>query len=341
MQFLRPSWLLKRKENQYTRRNINNSERDNGIRNDNDINFDTAPFLYLENITYGYVSHKSIIENVTLQIPRGRFVGLLGPSGSGKSTLIKIIAGLYKPWVGSVRYNFSKLDYPCGEIDRGKERKKFANENENSTEDNHESNQVSHPYSHHSLQGSSIEQIVMGYVPQIETVDWNFPVTVKEVVGMGIWDRSGISPFVSGNAAIEVDKVLDDLGILSHEFGKRQIRELSGGEQQRVFLARALVRKPSFLILDEPTSGVDYNTREKILKMLMSLSKGGLTIIIATHDLPGIARRLPWVVCMNKTIVAEGLPSEVLTNANLLKTYGLVENKEDGNSNGIGGKIAR
>ena len=341
MQFLRPSWLLKRKENQYTRRNINNSERDNGIRNDNDINFDTAPFLYLENITYGYVSHKSIIENVTLQIPRGRFVGLLGPSGSGKSTLIKIIAGLYKPWVGSVRYNFSKLDYPCGEIDRGKERKKFANENENSTEDNHESNQVSHPYSYHSLQGSSIEQIVMGYVPQIETVDWNFPVTVKEVVGMGIWDRSGISPFVSGNAAIEVDKVLDDLGILRHEFGKRQIRELSGGEQQRVFLARALVRKPSFLILDEPTSGVDYNTREKILKMLMSLSKGGLTIIIATHDLPGIARRLPWVVCMNKTIVAEGLPSEVLTNANLLKTYGLVENKEDGNSNGIGGKIAR
>ena len=341
MQFFRPSWLLKRKENQYTRRNINNSERDNGIRNDNDINFDTAPFLYLENITYGYVSHKSIIENVTLQIPRGRFVGLLGPSGSGKSTLIKIIAGLYKPWVGSVRYNFSKLDYPCGEIDRGKERKKFANENENSTEDNHESNQVSHPYSYHSLQGSSIEQIVMGYVPQIETVDWNFPVTVKEVVGMGIWDRSGISPFVSGNAAIEVDKVLDDLGILSHEFGKRQIRELSGGEQQRVFLARALVRKPSFLILDEPTSGVDYNTREKILKMLMSLSKGGLTIIIATHDLPGIARRLPWVVCMNKTIVAEGLPSEVLTNANLLKTYGLVENKEDGNSNGIGGKIAR
>ena len=313
----------------------------NGIHNDNGINFDTTPFLYLENITYGYASHKSIIENVTLQIPRGRFVGLLGPSGSGKSTLIKIIAGLYKPWVGSVRYNFSKLAYSCGEIDGRNERKKFANENENSIEDNHESNQVSHPYSYPSLQGNNTEQIVMGYVPQIETVDWNFPVTVKEVVGMGIWDRSGISPFVSGNAAIEIDKVLDDLGILSHEFGKRQIRELSGGEQQRVFLARALVRKPSFLILDEPTSGVDYNTREKILKMLTSLSKGGLTIIIATHDLPGIARRLPWVVCMNKTIIAEGPPSEVLTNANLLKTYGLVENKEDGNSNGIGDEIAR
>jgi zinc/manganese transport system ATP-binding protein len=74
---------------------------------------------------------------------------------------------------------------------------------------------------------------------------------------------------------------------------------------------------------------------------LTSLSKGGLTIIMTTHDLPGIARRLPWVVCMNKTIIAEGPPSEVLTNANLLKTYGLVENKEDGNSNGIGGEIAK
>jgi ABC-type Mn2+/Zn2+ transport system ATPase subunit len=238
-----------------------------------------------------------------------------------------------------VRYNIPKLAYTCGEIDGKNEMKKFANEN--SIEDNHESIQVSHPDSYPSLQGSSIEQIVMGYVPQIETVDWNFPVTVKEVVGMGVWDKSGISPFVSGNAALEIDKVLDDLGILSQGYGKRQIRELSGGEQQRVFLARALVRKPSFLILDEPTSGVDYNTREKILKMLTSLSKGGLTIIMATHDLSGIARRLPWVVCMNKTIIAEGPPSEVLTNANLLKTYGLVENKEEGNSNGIGDENAR
>jgi ABC-type Mn2+/Zn2+ transport system ATPase subunit len=339
MQLFRPSWLLRKKGNTSTRRNINDRGCNNGSHNGNDINLDTTPFLHLENITYGYTSHKTIIENVNLQIPRGRFVGLLGPSGSGKSTLIKIIAGLYKPWVGSVRYNIPKLAYACGEIDVRNERKKFANQN--SIEDNNESSQVVHPYSYPSLRGNKTNQIVMGYVPQIETVDWSFPVTVKEVVGMGIWDRSGISPFVSGNAAIEIDKVLDDLGILSQDFGKRQIRELSGGEQQRVFLARALVRKPSFLILDEPTSGVDHNTREKILKMLTSLSEGGLTIVMTTHDLPGIARRLPWVVCMNKTIIAEGPPSEVLTNANLLKTYGLMENKEDDNSNGIGGEIAK
>ena len=174
------------------------------------------------------------------------------------------------------------------------------------------------------------KQVVMGYVPQIETVDWNFPVTVREVVSMGIWDRSGTSPFLSKDTLTEIDCILDDLGIHSHEFGKRQIRELSGGEQQRVFLARALIRKPNILVLDEPLSGVDHTTREKILGILTSLSREGLTIILTTHDLSGIAKRLPWVVCMNKKIIAEGTPSEVLTETNLLRTFGLmVEEKND------------
>jgi ABC-type Mn2+/Zn2+ transport system ATPase subunit len=291
-----------------------------------EINNSIAPYLSLKNITYGYASHKPVIENVNLRIPKGTFVGLLGPSGSGKSTLVKIIVGLYKPWSGSVEYNLSKLTCEYELIDKRKKKKKIS---EVRIENNHDYNCLSHHLDYPTLQGNNFNQIVIGYVPQIETVDWNFPVTVKEVVGMGMWDKSGISPFVSKNICTEIDGLLDDLGIHSYEFGKRQIRELSGGEQQRVFLARALIRKPSFLILDEPTSGVDHNTREKILKMLTSLSKAGLTIIMTTHDLPGVARRLPWVVCMNKTIIAAGHPSEVLTDANLLKTYGLVEKNNE------------
>jgi ABC-type Mn2+/Zn2+ transport system ATPase subunit len=267
--------------------------------------------ITIKNITYGYTPHKPVIENVNLLIPQGRFVGLLGPSGSGKSTLIKIIAGLFKPWSGSVQYSYV--------LQSGEETKKDARRNMKEQNNNYGIDPTMRP-----------KQVVMGYVPQIETVDWNFPVTVREVVSMGIWDRSGTSPFLSKAILTEIDRILDDLGIHSHEFGKRQIRELSGGEQQRVFLARALIRKPNVLVLDEPISGVDHTTREKILGILTSLSRKGLTIILTTHDLSGIAKRLPWVVCMNKKIIAEGIPSEVLTETNLLRAFGLmVEEKND------------
>lgn len=278
-------------------------------------NANTRSILSLRDISYGYVSHKPVIENMNLQIPEGRFLGLLGPSGSGKSTLIKIIAGLYEPWTGSVQFNATKMsdDY---------------NMRDNREDENDVSRhfyQSNYP-DYSSSDRYDVKQFVIGYVPQVETIDWNFPVTVKEVVGMGVWDKSGVTPFLSKDNVIEIDRVLDNLGIYSHEFGKRQIRELSGGEQQRVFLARALVRNPNILILDEPTSGVDHNTREKILNVLSSLSDLGMTIIMATHDIRGIARRLPWIVCMNKTVIAEGRPSDVLTDKNLLKTYGLMDN---------------
>lgn len=279
------------------------------------VNANTRSILSLRDISYGYVSHNPVIENVNLQIPEGRFLGLLGPSGSGKSTLIKIIAGLYEPWTGSVQFNATKMsdDY---------------NMRDNREDENDVSRhfyQSNYP-DYSSSDRYDVKQFVIGYVPQVETIDWNFPVTVKEVVGMGVWDKSGVTPFLSKDNVIEIDRVLDNLGIYSHEFGKRQIRELSGGEQQRVFLARALVRNPNILILDEPTSGVDHNTREKILNVLSSLSDLGMTIIMATHDIRGIARRLPWIVCMNKTVIAEGRPSDVLTDKNLLKTYGLMDN---------------
>jgi ABC-type Mn2+/Zn2+ transport system ATPase subunit len=299
----------------------------------------TFSYLLLKNITYGYVPHKPIIENINLLIPRGRFVGLVGPSGSGKSTLVKIIAGLFKPWAGSVEYSHASDKNTGNNI----EIRRASNKCEDQEEKNNDPNSFVHPYRSISKNrnisgsGSRNNSPIVGYVPQIEAVDWNFPITVKEVVSMGAWDKSGVSPLLTKDIVSEIDQALDNLGMHSHEFGKRQIRELSGGEQQRVFLARALIRRPNILILDEPTSGVDHNTQEKILKILMSLSLAGITIIMTTHDLSGIARRLQWVVCMNKRIIAEGYPSEVLTDGNLLKTYGLGGNGDDNNDelNGV------
>jgi ABC-type Mn2+/Zn2+ transport system ATPase subunit len=119
---------------------------------------------------------------------------------------------------------------------------------------------------------------------------------------------------------VEVGAVLDRLGIGTLE--GRHIRELSGGQQQRVFIARALFRKPSLLLLDEPTSGVDVQTRHEVLHLLTELSEGGLGILLTTHDLNGIAAHLPRLVCLNREVIGSGSPREVLTADVLERTYG-------------------
>lgn len=117
-----------------------------------------------------------------------------------------------------------------------------------------------------------------------------------------------------------VDQTLDRLGLggLQH----RHIRELSGGQQQRVFLARALLRRPQLVLLDEPTSGLDVKTRHEILHLLDELHQDGLTIVLTTHDLNGMAAHLPHLICLNVEVLAQGTPQEVLTTAVLERTYG-------------------
>ena len=87
---------------------------------------------------------------------------------------------------------------------------------------------------------------------------------------------------------------------------KRHIRDLSGGQQQRVFLARALIAQPDLLVLDEPTSGVDMRTAENVLHLLADLNRQGITILMTTHDLNAAAAHLPWVICLNRRVIAEG-----------------------------------
>jgi ABC-type Mn2+/Zn2+ transport system ATPase subunit len=159
----------------------------------------------------------------------------------------------------------------------------------------------------------------VGYVPQVETVNWSFPVTVSEAVLMSRTTGRRL-PWPSAAEKAEVAGVLDRLGI--GDLGGRHIRELSGGQQQRVFLARALLRRPELLLLDEPTSGVDVRTRHDILHLLAELNAGGLAVVLTTHDLNGMAAHLPQLVCLNTRITGRGTPREVLTPAVLERTYG-------------------
>ena len=158
-----------------------------------------------------------------------------------------------------------------------------------------------------------------GYVPQLETIDWNFPVTVEQVVLMGR-AAAGWLPWHNKRAIEEAYSVMQRLGIA--DLGKRHIRALSGGQQQRAFLGRALFSSPSLLLLDEPTAGVDIKTRDDILHLLDELNHEGVTVVMTTHEINAVAAHLPWVVCVNRGVIAEGPPSQVYTSDILARTYG-------------------
>ena len=161
--------------------------------------------------------------------------------------------------------------------------------------------------------------LTIGYVPQVETVNWYFPVTVREAVMMA---RSGdrLLPWASRTERREADDVLDRLGLGG--LGNRHIRELSGGQQQRVFVARALLGRPKLLLLDEPTSGVDVRTRHDVMHLIHDLHHEGLAIVLTTHDLNGVAAHLPRLICLNREVIAEGTPRQVIRPEVLERTYG-------------------
>ncbi len=159
----------------------------------------------------------------------------------------------------------------------------------------------------------------VGYVPQVETVDWTFPVTVEQVVMMGKIGGMGKLPWPSKADRREVAETLERLGIGG--LGGRHIRDLSGGQQQRTFLARALVAKPALLLLDEPTASVDIKTRDDILHLLAGLNRQGVTIVMTTHELNTVAAHLPWVLCVNGGIVAQGRPVDIFTGPILSRTF--------------------
>lgn len=173
-----------------------------------------------------------------------------------------------------------------------------------------------------AVQGTAAQgkRPLAGYVPQLETIDWNFPVTVEEVVLMGCTRRNPLLPWHRKADRELAGEMMERLGIA--QLYRRHIRELSGGQQQRVFLARALVSNPELLLLDEPTSGVDIKTRDEVMHLLHELNHQGIAVMLTTHEINAVAAHLPWLVCLNGHILAEGPPAEVLSPEILRQTYG-------------------
>lgn len=159
----------------------------------------------------------------------------------------------------------------------------------------------------------------LAYVPQRNSVDWDFPTTLFDVVEMGCYGRVGLFKRVNKEEKVKVLKAIEQVGML--DFKDRQISELSGGQQQRTFIARALVQEADIYLMDEPFQGVDSTTEKSIVDILKKLKSDGKTLLVVHHDLQTVPTYFESVTFINKTVIASGKVKEVFTQENIDKTY--------------------
>ncbi|MFT5367697.1 MAG: manganese/zinc/iron transport system ATP- binding protein [Candidatus Latescibacterota bacterium] len=160
----------------------------------------------------------------------------------------------------------------------------------------------------------------IGYVPQRESVDWDFPIRALDVVLMGRYGHVG---WLRRPGKIDreiAESALEKVGMA--DYRDRQINQLSGGQQQRVFLARALAQDARIYLMDEPFSGVDAATERAIIEILMELRSRDKTMLVVHHDLQTVSQYFDWLVLINMRVVAAGDTATVFTEENLNKTYG-------------------
>lgn len=172
------------------------------------------------------------------------------------------------------------------------------------------------------LYGKTLEEVRqrISYVPQRESVDWDFPVSVLDVVMMGRYPKLGL--FKKPRKA-DKDAAMECLVRVGMEnFAGRQISQLSGGQQQRVFLARALAQDADLYLMDEPFAGVDAATEAAIITLLRDMSSKGKTIIVVHHDLQSASEYFSWILLLNMRLIASGPTEKAFTAELLQKTYG-------------------
>lgn len=160
----------------------------------------------------------------------------------------------------------------------------------------------------------------VAYVPQRESVDWNFPATIEDVVRMGRYKKGKLFKRLSSIDKQLAAEAIEKVKLTPYK--DRQIAQLSGGQQQRVFIARALAQGAEIYIMDEPFVGVDMATEKTILELLITMKNEGKTVVIVHHDLQTVSDSFDYLVLMNTRLIAHGPTREVLTEENLQAAYG-------------------
>ena len=230
----------------------------------------------VEDVTFSY-GNTVALEDISLSIDDGDFLGLIGPNGSGKTTLLHLIIGLHQPDTGSIRL----FGEPATEFEDGQR---------------------------------------IGYVAQRSTDrGGSMPVTVREAVLMGRFAHVGHSRLGSEDHEI-VDKAIERVGIT--DLADRPVSAVSGGQRQRAFIARALASEADLLALDEPTVGVDADSREEFYGLLDELNNQGITIILIEHDVDVLTTHVNKVACINRQLYHHGDTVSFIESDALAEAYG-------------------
>jgi manganese/iron transport system ATP-binding protein len=162
--------------------------------------------------------------------------------------------------------------------------------------------------------------ICIAYVPQRSEVDWEFPVTVQDVVMMGRIRKIGLLRWPRRRDWQFIQQAMRSVGVA--ELADRRIAELSGGQQQKVFLAQAIAQEAELVLLDEPLGGLDVPSQEAIFEILARLKRERVSVLVATHDLNLAAERFDRVLLLNRRVIAMGKPDQVFTQPHLVQAYG-------------------
>ncbi|WP_207589260.1 ATP-binding cassette domain-containing protein [Halomontanus rarus] len=236
----------------------------------------SSSIVTLENVSFAY-GDQPAVQNVSLTVDEGDFLGLIGPNGSGKTTLLHLMLGLHSPDSGSIEL----FGQPVDEFDHGE---------------------------------------WIGYVSQQSTQKSStMPVTVREVVTMGRFAHASHSRLTDTDHEAVAD-ALETVGIT--ELADRRVNQLSGGQRQRAYIARALASEAKLLALDEPTVGVDAESRDAFYRLLDSLNAEGITIILIEHDIGVVTDRANRIACINKELYHHGDTESFVESDALEEAYG-------------------
>lgn len=246
--------------------------------------------LTIRDGAFSYADAPALTE-VNISVAPGEAVALIGPNGSGKSTLLKGVLGILPLTTGEMHLHAS------------------AEHTEQECAADHE-----------EVEG-------VGYLPQNERIDPEFPISLRQVVMMGRYRRLGWWRFPSKADRRAVTNALDSVDLLSE--AKKRFGSLSGGQQQRGLLARALTSNPGLLLLDEPFNGLDQPNRDALIAIIRQLKARGVSIIVTTHDLDLAREVCDSVLLVNGRQVAFGPRDEVLTLANLQEAFADVQVEVD------------